>query len=198
MSAQPLSLTEQEIVFRLDRGFRKRLALRAGMLAVVGAVLASVGAQLGPQMFVLAGLCGAAAAGCVAAYLWRGRFRTVLTPQGIKIRGYFNHFVPWSDIAGFQVHSHGPARSLQEDGRGQAEQIQVFRGSMRGQRMAADRRPPKVLVVVRVVRVKGRRVTLAAPRVTTWASDSEFDDKVRLMDQWRQQYGVPPGVTMPG
>ncbi len=46
------------------------------------------------------------------AYVWRRRFRTRLTPRGVAIRGYFNHFVPWSDVQGFDVGSFGESQPL--------------------------------------------------------------------------------------
>jgi hypothetical protein len=131
------------------------------------------------------------------AYVWRGRFRTVLNPQGIRVRGYFNRFIPWSAVTGFRVRSQGPARSSLDDDRA-AGPITVSRAGIRGQRMVEDRRPPKVRVVVQVVRVNGHRVTLRAPVVTGWSSDSDFDDKVRLMQEWQHRYGIPPTVTIAG
>lgn len=186
-----------EIVFRLDRGFRKRLAMRGVMLLVVSGLLASTQSFLGIPALVLAGVFGAAAVGCAVGYVWRGRFRTVLTPQGIHIRGYFNRFVPWADVAGFQVRSHGPARSSLEDGATGSSWDSAAGRSLTGQRIIPDRRPPNVHVAVQVVRVKGHRLTLRAPQVTGWSSDSEFDDKVRLMQHWQRQYGAPPTVAMP-
>lgn len=147
-------------------------------------------------MYVIGGLFGAFAAMCGVAYVWRGRFRTVLTPRGIRSRGYFSRFVPWSAIAGFQVRSHGPARTLEDDGR--AGSFSVSRGGARGQVIVSDRRQPRVRVVVQVVRVNGHRLTLPAPVVTGWSSDCDFDDKVRLMQEWQHRYGAPPAVTAPG
>jgi hypothetical protein len=42
------------------------------------------------------------------------------------------------------------------------------------------------------MRANGHRLTLRAPAVSGWQSDAHFDDKVKLMEQWRQQYGPPP------
>ena len=42
---------------------------------------------------------------------------------------------------------------------------------------------------VRVARTSGRSLLLRAPLVTTWQSDPEFEDKVRLIHQWWQAYG---------
>lgn len=198
MIVQPGESPDQEIVFRLDRSFRRPLIGRGIATLIFGGLLAGAGVTLGPQMYVIGGLFGAFAAMCGVAYVWRGRFRTVLTPRGIRSRGYFSRFVPWSAIAGFQVRSHGPARSSQEDGH--AGPIVVPTSSMRGRRITVDndRRPPKVRVVVQVVRVNGHRLTLRAPVVTGWSSDCDFDDKVRLMQEWQHRYGAPPAVTAPG
>jgi hypothetical protein len=192
MSAQTPGLPGQEVVFSLNRGFRRPLVQRGVMAVLIAALAAAAGAALGPPLFVLSGLAGLFAVGCAVAYAWRGRFRTVLTPDGVHIRGYFNHFVPWSAIAGFTVGSREASQSL-AGGSGE-----TYATWVNGQRMTMRRsRPPSLLVSVHLVRTKGRRLALRAPLVTGWQHDAEFDDKVRLMEQWRQQYGGPPPVTTP-
>jgi hypothetical protein len=146
-------------------------------------------------MFIVAALCGLAAAGYAVAYAWQGRFRTVLTPEGVSVRGYFNHFVPWSAVAGFAVRHHGAASSPPDDGEDPAPPMAVYRSSMRA--LGGTRRtgPAPLLITVQVVRANGHRLTLRAPAVTGWQGDAEFDDKVVLMEQWRRQYGPPPLAT---
>jgi hypothetical protein len=196
VSSQAPGLSGHEVVFRPDRGFRRSL-VRRGVLALVFAGLAAAaGTTLGTPMFTLAGLCGVVAAGCAAGYVWRGRFRTVLTPEGIRVRGYFNHFVPWSDVAGFAVRSRGSAPPGTENGpEGATEHIEVYR-SWRGM-SAGTGRTPSLLITVQVVRTKGHKLRLRAPVISGWqGDDDEFDDKVELMREWRRRYGPPP-VTGP-
>jgi hypothetical protein len=144
-------------------------------------------------MFIVAALCGLAAAGYAVAYAWQGRFRTVLTPEGVRVRGYFNHFVPWSAVAGFAVRRHGADSSaLDAGGESPAPPMTVYRSALRGSAGPKRSRPPSLLITVQVVRTNGHRLTLRAPAVTGWQSDADFDDKVALMEQWRRQYGPPP------
>jgi len=200
MSAQVPDSTGQPVVFRLDRGFRKPLVIRGVLALVVAGLAAAAGTALGTPMFVLAGLCGLVAAGSAVGYVWRGRFRTVLTPEGIHVRGYFNHFVPWSDVAGVKVSSRGSAASSQEDdGTSTGERIETYwpgpvaGGAISRPHLSAGS-PPYQLDTVHVVRTRGRRLTLPAPRVTRWQDDSEFYDKAGLIEQWRQRYSAPSAL----
>ena len=197
MTAQTPDLSGREVVFTLDRGFRKPLVSRGALLLVLAGLAAAVGTVLGTPMFIVAALCGLAAAGYAVAYAWQGRFRTVLTPEGIRARGYINHFVPWSAVAGFAVRRHGAAAALAGgSGESPAPPMEVFRASSRGMRPDTRRNgPPSLRVTVQVVRTNGHRQRLRAPAVTGWQSDAGFDDKVRLMEQWRRQYGPPPLAT---
>jgi hypothetical protein len=180
-------------VFTLDRGFRRPLMQRGALALVLAGLAALVGTVLGTPMFIVAVLCGLAAAGFAVAYAWQGRFRTVLTPEGVSVRGYLSHFVPWSAVAGFAVRRHGAASSL-PDGGGESSALStdLYPPSMRG--LGGRRRtgPSPLLITVQVVRTNGHRLTLRAPAVTGWQSDADFDDKVTLMEQWRRQYGPPP------
>jgi hypothetical protein len=196
MTAPASGLSGQEAVFSLDRGFRKPLVLRGALTIVIGGLAAAASALLGPPMLVVAGLFGLVAAGFGVTYLLQGRFRTVLTPEGIHVRGYFSHFIPWPAVAGFAVRSHGAAPSWDgsdgEGGGSPAQPIEVFRGSRSGAAMSrGNSRTSAPLVSVQVVRTNGHRLTLRAPVVTGWQDDPGFDDKVRLMEQWRRQYGAP-------
>ena len=196
MHVQPGDSPDQEVVFRLDRAYRRPLLGRGIAMLIIAVLLIGAGITIGPQVYVIGSALGLLAVLSGVAYLWRGRFSTVLNPRGIRVRGYFNHFIPWSDVAGFQVRSHGPARSSLDDGR--ENSIAVPRALIGRQAISENRRPPKVRVVVQVVRVNGHRVTLRAPLVTGWSGDSEFDDKVRTMQEWQHRFGVPPTVTLPG
>jgi hypothetical protein len=191
MSAQVPDVSGQRVVFRLDREFRKPLVIRGGVALVAAGLAAAAGAAVGPPMFVLAALCGLIAAWYAVSYLVEGRFRTVLTPEGIQARGYGSHFVPWSEVAGVEVDRRGSGDASA------GERIQSFRtGRGGGGVVTAGRRGrPHQLETVRVVRATGRRLTLPAPRVTGWQADSEFYDKAELIEQWRRRYGPPhPGA----
>jgi hypothetical protein len=191
MTAATPDPSGREVRFTLDRGFRRPLVQRGALALVLAGLAAAVGAVLGTPMFIAAALCGLAAAGYAVAYAWQGRFRTALTPEGISVRGYFNHFVPWTAVAGFAVRRHGAASPPPDGGEDPAPPM-VYRSSMRA--MGGTRRtgPPPLLVTVQVVRTNGHRLTLRAPAVTGWQSDAGFDDKVRMMEQWRRQHGPPP------
>jgi hypothetical protein len=191
MAMQTPGLPGQDVVFSLKRGFRKPLVLRGAFALVIGGLAAAAAVVLGPPMYVLAGLCGLFAVESGVVYVWRGRFRTVLAADGIHIRGYFNHFVPWSAIAGFTVGSREASQSLEG---GSNEEYPTW---VRGREITMRRSGPVSLrLTVQVVRTNGRRVAMRAPVVTGWQGDAEFDDKVRLMEQWRQHY-VGPAIAMP-
>ena len=195
MSAQVPDVSGQRVVFRPERGFRRPLAVRGGVALVAAGLAAAAGAAVGPPMFVLAALCGLVAAWYAVSYLVKGRFRTVLTPEGIQARGYVSHFVPWAAVAGVQVSSRGSGSSYQEDsGVDAGERIQSYRAgrSVSGAITAGRRGRPYQLETVRIVRATGRRLTLPAPRVTSWQSDTEFYEKAALIEQWRRRYGGGP------
>lgn len=67
--------------------------------------------------------------------------------------------------------------------------MRVYRASLWGSAGSKRSRPPSLLVNVQVVRANGHWLTLRAPTASGWQSDADFDDKVRLMEQWRLQYG---------
>jgi hypothetical protein len=45
------------------------------------------------------------------------------------------------------------------------------------------------LLAVRAARPSGHSLLLRAPLVTAWQSDSQFDEKVRVINQWWDAYG---------
>jgi hypothetical protein len=126
-----------------------------------------------------------------AAYIWRGRFRTRLTSEGVEICGYFNHFVPWRDVQGFEVGGYGDSRPLNA---GYDVRVAVAgRGSYRRSpgRIANTGRRAR-LGTVHLVRTSGRRMLLRAPLVTGWAPDPYFDQKARQLQELGGQYGTRP------
>ena len=123
------------------------------------------------------------------AYLWRRRFRTQLTAEGVQIHGYFNHFVPWRDVQGFEVGGYGDSRPL--DGGYDVRVSVAGRGSYTraaGRMASAGRRSR--LGTVHLVRTSGRRMLLRAPLVTSWAPDPHFDQKSRQLQELSGQYGT--------
>jgi hypothetical protein len=193
-------LSGREVVFTLDRGYRKPLLTR-GSTALAVAVLAAVVAALGVIPALAWGVAAvfAAVALCYGArYALVGRFRTRLSPQGIEIRGYFDHLVPWSDVTGVEVTGvqatgvilSGPGGrlglSVTEDdpsgrpGAGLDQQLDRQDNDTSGFRSR--------MATVRVARAHGRRMLLRAPLVTAWQSDPEFGDKVQTIRQWWQAY----------
>jgi hypothetical protein len=133
MTAATPGSSGREVVFTLDGGFRRPLVQRGTLALVLAGLAAVVGTVLGTPMFILAVLCGLAAAGYAVAYAWQGRFRTVLTPEGVSVRGYVNHFVPWSAVAGFAVRRHGAASSPPDGAAGSAGlPMELYRGPARG------------------------------------------------------------------
>jgi hypothetical protein len=164
MTAAAPGSSGREVVFTLDRGFRRPLVQRGALALVLAGLAAVVGTVLGTPMFILAVLCGLAAAGYAVAYAWQGRFRTVLTPEGVSVRGYVNHFVPWSAVAGFAVRRHGTASSPPDGAADSAGlPMELYRGPARGPAGSRRTGPPPLHVAVEVVRTNGHRRTLRAP-----------------------------------
>ena len=196
MSEPVPGLPGNELVFKRPRSSRKYLLTRA-VTALVLAVLVVVAGDLQPHVQVIAGyLIGLVAVGNAAAYALGGLFRTVLTNEGIEVRGYAHRVIPWSEVRAFRVRGLDRPELLQPDsgsageigprrlvaGSGPSWAPQWDRTALRSQRTRPRR------VTVEVVRTNGRRVVLPAPIVAGPDGDSEFSDKVRQMEQWRQQW----------
>jgi hypothetical protein len=188
-------LTGRDVVFTLGRGYRGPL-VRRGAIALVVAAIAVVFATAGfvPQVgWSVAALCAAFACSQAVLYLWHGRFRTRLSAQGIEARGYFDHFIPWTEVTGVQVQqaSAGPAEVPAIAGKPwdspAAQPLSRVRLDSEGGYRAK-------LATVRVTRRGHQPVTLRAPLVTAWRDDPEFEDKARLIKQWWQAYGPGPGA----
>ena len=178
-------LSGREVVFTLDRGFRKPLVGR-GIVALIVAVpwlllalLFTVSAGFSVFLWLLAAVTGAVALDYWVRYLWVGRFRTRLSAEGIEIRGYFNHFVPWAEVAGVEVTGYAvPTRVVPSSGRAAARQLDSTSG-VRAK-----------LYTVRIARAgHRRRMLLRAPLVAAWQSDPHFVDKVEVIRGWWRAYG---------
>jgi hypothetical protein len=192
-------LSGRDVVFSLDRGYRRPLMTR-GSTTLAIAVLAAVVAVLGVVPDFAGGVAvafGALALCYAARYLWVGRFRTRLSAEGIEIRGYLDHFVPWSDVTGVEVTS-AEATGLILSGPGSRRSMHVTEVDPSAQPQLSEQLVSQGdsasgfrsrLATVRVTRTSGHSLLLRAPLVTAWQSDPEFNDKVRLIRQWWQAYG---------
>ncbi len=125
-------------------------------------------------------------------YLWRDRFRTRLTTEGIEIRGYFDHFVPWREVKAIAEDGYGSSQPLGAD-------YDIHLVSPRGApyRRSGGRAGATIgrrarLGVVRVIRFRGKSMMLRAPLVTSWAPDPHFEDKVADLQDLSRQYGTRP------
>jgi hypothetical protein len=81
------------IEYKLGPEFSRPVLARTLVLAVLTGLCAGVG-QTSGMAAAVAWVTGPLALYNLSMYLWRRRFRTRVTAQGLQIRGYFNHFVP--------------------------------------------------------------------------------------------------------
>jgi hypothetical protein len=198
-SAGGTGLSGRDVTFTLDRGYRKPLVRRCAVslvFAIIFALCASSAIVAG-LMWPLTAVSGAAALFYATRYVWAGRFRTRLSAEGIEIRGYFNHRVPWSNVAGFETGGYdAPKQSLTPASPylNPSGGIDTSYATVRLRRMRAGQGNSTAgyrarLATVRVNRTRGHSLLLRAPLVTAWQSDPEFEDKVRLIHEWWQAYG---------
>jgi hypothetical protein len=180
-SQDPLS--GREVVFTLDRGFRKPLVGR-GIAALIATVPGLLLVLLAAGAFSAFVWCWVVVTGVVTLdyavrYLWVGRFRTRLSAEGIEIRGYFNHFVPWAEVTGVEVTGYAvPTRTAPTSSQRAARRLDSTSG-VRAK-----------LFTVRIARAgHRRRMLLRAPLVAAWQSDPHFVDKVEVIRGWWRAYG---------
>ncbi len=193
MAALDPGLPGNEVVFSRDRATRLPLLRRAVAAVFFAGLAAAASTLLGPPMFIVAGVLGLGALGGAVSYAWKGRFRTVLTPQGIELHGYVRHFIPWHEVAGFRVkHGQEGARSGQDEV-DPAEQVEIFNLWLRKPGLVPygghQTAPPRPHVTVQVVRSSGQRMVLPAPVVSGPAGDPQLGDKLSQLEAWRQRYG---------
>jgi hypothetical protein len=199
MTSQVPDMPGNEVVFRRARSALRPL-LRRSKTALVFAILAgAVGTALGSPFFVIAGLLGLAGVGWAAAYVVQSSFRTVLRPDGISARGYVRRTIPWSQIAGFQVHGLDTRQLVTGDSVDSAADVAGPRRLVAGAGVwrtpvwsgAPDRRTrqPTARASIAVLRTHRRPVRLPAPVVAGEEGDDHFTDDLRQLEQWRQHYG---------
>jgi hypothetical protein len=191
-------LSGRDVVFTLDRGYRKPLVTRGAAFLVLAVIAAAV-AALGIAADVALGFAaafGVVAIGYAVRYTWTGRFRTRLSAEGIRIQGYFNHFVPWSEVTGVEA-TGVEATGVTLSGAGGRQGLSVTEDDPSGRPGAGlERQLTRQdndtsgfrgrMATVRVARAHGRHMLLRAPLVTAWQADPEFGDKVRTIRQWWQ------------
>jgi hypothetical protein len=162
-----------DVEFRLSRGYRARLLWR-GCVGLALAVALFV-AGLNTSALKWVALFPLAYSACsLAMYLWRGRFRTRLTPRGIEMHRYFNKFVPWQSIRDIETLSYDRVADVPV-------------ANTRNRTVSPRGRGPRLVAAVRIVRTSGHRTQLPAPLVTDSQDDPDFDDKVRLIKaRWHE------------
>jgi hypothetical protein len=143
------------------------------------------------DLLVLSRIFGAIGAYNGVAYVWRRRFRTRLTAQGVKIYGYFNHFVRWRDVQGFEVSGFGNSQPLGQDYDPQALDARGGARFRLGGRAGNTGRRAR-LGTVYLIRASGRKMLLRAPIVTSWTADPFLEQKVGKMRELCSQYGTRP------
>jgi len=189
-------LPGNELIFKRSRSSRKYLMTRAVSGLILAGIVAAAGVSLRPHILVIAAyLIGLVAAGNAAVYAVQGLFRTAVTNQGIEVRGYVRRVIPWSEVRAFRVKGLDQAELLPPDpeSASQAGPRRLVASSGVSRMPEWDRqanRSPRTgsgRVTVQVVRTTGRPVTLPAPIVAGPVGDSEFPDKVRQLEHWRQQ-----------
>jgi hypothetical protein len=189
-AGSPDVLAEYRLAAPYRRPFLSRFIL-AGVFT--GLFAFAVAEKANPGLLVVASLVGIGALYNGIMYIWRGRFRTRVTTQGIEIHGYFNHFVPWADVRAIQEEGYGESQPLDAgyDVRyvryGSGSRPAVRRG---GARMGSTTGRRARLGVVRIIRRRGKSMMLRAPLVTAWAPDPYFSDKLRQMQTLSGQYGT--------
>jgi hypothetical protein len=165
--------------YRLDWPFRRPPLIRFIAFGVL-AILCAFSAKLRPA----APFLGILSLYYGIAYLWRGRFCTRLTTQGIEVRGYFNHFVPWAEVTDIRDGGRGASQPLNC---GYDPAYLMGLGGSMGCLALTGRAP---VGAIRVTRVDEGAMTLRAPLVTVWAPDPHFDDKLSQIQQLAGQYGA--------
>jgi hypothetical protein len=180
-----------EVTYKLQRRYRRPLARRSAAAAVACIVCA-----VAPHPVFLhdgAGLFGAIAIAFGAVYLWQGRFRTTVTGRGIEMHGYLNHFVPWRDVRAIEVGGFGSEHMrLDETYGGVTTPTVISTWGPNARRVEASANRMAHLASITIVRASGHKQRLRAPLVSGWASDPEFGDKARELQQFWRQYGGGP------
>ncbi len=179
--------------YRLGPEYRRPYLTRFIVFGVLAVLLAVLWTRSHLALWlVLDSFVGPIATYHGLVYLWRDRFRTRLTTEGIEIRGYFDHFVPWREVKAIAEDGYGSSQPLDADYdiRLVSPRGAPYRRS--GGRAGATIGRRARLGVVRVIRFRGKSMMLRAPLVTSWAPDPYFEDKVAHLQDLSRQYGTRP------
>lgn len=180
----------QDVEYRLSRQYRRPMGNRFAMLAALTVICVIT---RNSTLEVAAYATGALAAVFGVLYLWQGRFATKVTGRGIEVRGYFNHFVPWNDIRGIDVTRLGGGALRLDQDLGSQNVARPYIPSANNRSLVRTRRvSPNGMAhldSINLVRVSGGTLRLRAPAVTGWASDPDFSDKARQLEQLCSRYG---------
>jgi hypothetical protein len=192
-ASSPDLLAEYRLPSQYRRPFLSRFIV-AGVFTGLFAFAAAEGAN--PGVLAVASLVGIGAVYNGAMYIWRGRFRTRVTTQGIEIHGYFNHFVPWDDVKAVREEGYGDSQPLdagydvRSGWSGLGSRSSPYRRGGGAMGSTTGRRAR--LGVIRIFRRHGKSMMLRAPLVTAWAPDPQFSDKLSQMQALSTQYGTRP------
>jgi hypothetical protein len=183
-----------DVEFRLSKAYTQPNLVRFIITGAVAAVAGFCWSRDPFSLFPIATIgFGAVALYNGLAYCWRRRFRTRLSPRGILIRGYFNHFVPWDNVKSFEIGGYGDSRPLDDDL--PVTLVSRYGSYQRSGGRAGNAGRRARLGTVHVVRVRGRKMLLRAPLVTSWAPDPYFDQKTGQLRDLRSRYGTRPQVN---
>jgi hypothetical protein len=190
--AGPSWPSDLNVEFALSRRFRKLWLIRfilasAVTILIAAADLLDSGVRASPPLVVMELFLGLAAVYNGVIYVWRGRFRTRVTSDGIEIRGYLNHRVPWAEVRAIQVGGYGDSVPLDYGvGFAASGQPGAYYRSRRITGLTSGRRAR--LGTVHLICASGRRLLLRAPLVTSWAPDPYFSAKAARLQQLFDQY----------
>jgi hypothetical protein len=179
--------TGLDLEYRLSPAYRRPVLMRFILNSVLTVIMAAsaLGASgaLHALLLLVGSVSGVIAVFCGVAYLWRGRFCTRVNGLGIEAKGYFNHFVPWSEVSRIEIGGYANTGG---------DRIRItrsgFTASTIGMGMASRSGKMARLDTVRVVRANGRKLTLTAPLVTGWAPDPAFADKAQQLQELSRLY----------
>jgi hypothetical protein len=175
-----------EVEYRLSPRYRRPMLTRFVVLAILTVIC--VVSRADPTVAAAAYATGPLAVIFGVLYLWQGRFATKVTGRGIAAHGYFNHFVPWHEVRCIEVNGWTAGRLADNQDYGG----QMYAGgSIRGSSVRMARTSPNrmgKLDSIKVVRTNGRKLRLRAPLVSGWASDPDFTDKAKQLEQLCARY----------
>jgi hypothetical protein len=175
----------RDVIFTMPRRYRWPLIQRGAIFALITAV------DLLPGRHILlleaaVWFAGPIALAYLVTYVWRGRFRTTVTPDGIQIRGYLTHFVRWQDVRAIEVRSNGPDR--------RTDRAIEATGPYQSGLVATSGKMAR-LAAAYVLRQHGRTLLLRAPLVANWQHDPYFEAKINII---RALMALYTGGSRPG